>query len=256
MKIEPPEFCPSCSFPTSMDGAYLVCTGSSCPAQISGHLLNYLRALDVKGFGESTITHLVNNGSLERLDCFYCLKPTDFESTVMGEKLLAEFENKAREIALPVFIDALGIHGVGQHLAELAMMVFPSLDDLRKATVEQLVAIQGIGPELAKLFVEGLAERSAVIDKLLQHVKLAELRAKVKATGTKCTGQTYCFTGFRDKSLECWIEEQNGNVAPSMNKSVTHLVAKSVDGESKKLQKAREKGLAVLSQAELEKMAQ
>ena len=254
-KIEEPTSCPCCLSPVTKDGAYLICLSSDCSAQIIGHLLNYLRVLDVKGFGESTIAYLHQTGKLSQLPDFYKLKVEDFESEVMGKKLLAEFESKAREIALPTFVDALGIHGVGEHLTILVMAEFPNLHIMRtQATKEKLETISGIGPELAHAFISGLITRSSVIDELLKHVKLAELRVKVQATGDACKGWIACMTGFRSDEMTFFIESQGGTIASSMNKSVTHLIAKDTSGSSSKLTKAREKGLVVLSRFEIEEM--
>lgn len=251
--ILPPNACPSCNGVTLLDGAHLKCLNKACSAQLLAHLLNFLRVLGVKGFGLSTIELLVDRGRLLSIVDFYRLQVQDFDSEKTGVKLLAEFAAKSKEMTLPVFIDSLGIPGVGQRLTELAMQKFPTFQDLRCATVGELINIPGIGPELATLLVEGLTEKNDLCVELLQHVTITA--PKVFApTGSKCKGFVVCFTGFRDESLEEFIALEGGTVASSMNKSVTHLIAKDTTGNSSKLVKARNAGVTVMSRAELEAM--
>ncbi len=252
--IPPPAACPSCSGPVVETTKVLIeCKNKSCPAQTTAHLLNFLRVINVKGFGLSTIEALVESGRLTSVADFYQLQAADFDSEKTGAKLVAEFAAKSKELPLPVFVDALGIPGVGQHLTELAMGEFPTLAALRGATVDELVAIPGIGAELAGSLVEGLVERSGVIDALLKYVTIVAAPTTL-VLGDKFKGMTFCFTGFRDGGLEVFIRREGGEVASSMNKSVTHLVAKDVAGGSTKLDKARAKGLTVWSRDQLEAM--
>lgn len=253
--IAPPKECPSCSGPTSVDGANLVCTNKACSAQVLAHLLNFLRVLGVKGFGLSTIETLVEREVLKSIADFYRLTPNDFESLKTGTKLVAEFQAKAKEMTLPTFVDSLGIPGVGQHLTELAMQQFGTIGELRNASVYFLTQIQGIGEELAGALVEGLSDRADLIDELLKLTTITEPK-KVVASGTKCEGFVVIFTGFRDELLEEFVVTEGGRVASSMSKAVTHVVAKDTTGSSSKLVKARAAGLTVWSRAELQALAQ
>lgn len=253
-KIGDPSACPSCGHKTEGDGAYVICpAGDRCPAQSTAHLLNFLRVIDVKGFGESMIEELKSLGILSTPLDFYTLTSNDFSSAKIGKKLCDEIKRKGYEMTLPVFVDALGIHGIGQHATELAMGRFPTLEALQEAEVHELNSIQGIGPEIAVRFVSGLSDRRPLIEALQRHVKIRE-PGIVSIVGAKCAGWVAIFTGFRDDDLESFIRRQGGEVVSSMSKRVTHVVAKDAGGSSSKLKKAREAGLRVLSKDELESL--
>ncbi len=169
-------------------------------------------------------------------------------------KLVAAIE-ASRERPLGRLVFALGIRHIGESAARVLARAFGSLDRLAKATREELMALDGIGPEMASsvtLFFEDPANR-----RMIEQLAEAGVRPRVigeAATGV-LAGKTFVLTGSisiprsRAKDL---IQEAGGNVASSIGAKVDFLVA-GVDPGSK-LKKAEELGIAVIDDTELFRM--
>ena len=252
-----PITCPTCGSPTERQSVHVVCTNKeSCSAQAAQYIQFFLRVLDVKGFGPAIIENFIAAGIRSPIELFNLTESDLSEmcgSDKMGKKLFKEFGQKASNgLTIPMFMEILGITGVGEHVGKLAMGAgFDTVEKLQAMTYEQLLSIQGIGPDLARKTIDGIRERHELIAGLLKFISIEEPKV-IQATGTKCNGWLVCFTGFRDGDMEQEIYKQGGKVAASMNKQVTHLIAKDASGSSSKLQKARERGVKVLSKAEFE----
>lgn len=169
-------------------------------------------------------------------------------------KLVAAIE-ASRERPLGRLVFALGIRHIGESAARVLARAFGSLDRLAQATREELMALDGIGPEMASsvtLFFEDPANRRMIEELAEAGVRPGAIRDS--ATGA-LAGKTFVLTGSisiprsRAKDL---IQEAGGNVASSIGARVDYLVA-GVDPGSK-LKKAEELGIAVIDDTELFRM--
>lgn len=230
------------------------CNIDDCPAQGLGRIVGYLQALDVKGFAEKTVIKLLDAGLIESPADLYTINTTKFASLEgmsdkIVDKLLRELHNKSQKATLPMFIKALTISGFSASSTEKAMARYTTLDELRKATVEDLESIDKIGEYKAKCLVDGLKKKSGLIDELLKWVNIEQT-----VLDGKLSGMSFCFTGFRDNKAEARIKELGGVIKASATKDLTHLVAKNPGGKSSKLDKARSNGTKVIGVDELMEM--
>lgn len=217
-----------------------------CPAQGMARIVGYLRALDVKGFAEKTVEKLIEAELISNPADLYTINTTKFAnlegmSDKIVDKLLKELHNKTEKVTLPVFIKAIAIKGFSASSTEKAMAKYSTLEELRNATVSELESIDKIGSFKAKSLVDGLKSKSDLINELLKWVNIQQL-----ILDGKLSGQSFCFTGFRDPMAEKKIKELGGTIKASATKDLTYLVAKSPDGKSSKLEKARKNGSQVI----------
>ena len=208
--------------------------------------MHFLRTLDVKGFGDSTVEKLIDAGKLSTPVDLYKLYPGDIADLEKGSekvaiKILRDLKDKSDGVPLPRFIKSLGFELFGESYAEIVMEKYPTLAEIRQLTEADVAGIPRIGSAIAKAMVHGFKHNSALIDQLLPHVRIAER----KLTGP-LSGKVFCFTGLRDKGSEQQIEDFGGKVAEKYTKAVTHLVCKDPNGKSEKLERARKEGAEIM----------
>ena len=159
--FEMPSHCPACAAPVVREEGEAVarCVSVSCIARLKESILHFARrtAMDIDGMGEWLVDAVVDGGLVQDLADLYELQPEQLaglekESTVGDERaaLLADRVARSRsEVTLTRVIDALGIDGVVKRKAALLVDRFQSLERISAASVEDLAAIDGIGPRPA-----------------------------------------------------------------------------------------------------------
>ncbi len=184
-----PARCPACGSPIVREGAYAFCpAGLSCPAQLVGHLTHYAsrEALDIAGLGEKTARQLVDRGLVHDLADLYGLSVDDLRRldgfAQKSARSLRDAVQGARAPSLGRFLYALGIRHVGGHVAEVLAAGLGDLEALRRASVEDLRAVDGIGPEIAASVHEFFGEKHN--NRVLDHLAAAGVRVRAGA-GTR-----------------------------------------------------------------------
>jgi len=264
-----PKKCPVCGSPVERDedGVYFRCTGPSCPAQLKERLRFYAHrnAMDIEGLGEALIDQLVDTGLVKSIPDLYrlTLEPlVDLER--MGRKSaqnLLDGVAASKDRGLTRVLTGLGIRHVGEHVAELLAGEFGNIDDLMNATSERLGRINGIGPTLAESISQFFHSREGrqVIEEFKSlGVKLTEAPrpSLAQVGGNDLTGKTFVVTGtlvkFSRDDIEDLIKKLGGKATGSVSKKTDFVVAGDKAGS--KLDKARELGITVLTEAEFEKL--
>jgi DNA ligase (NAD+) len=126
--------------------------------------------------------------------------------------------------------------------------IAPTIEDLDKLTVDDIVKLEGFAGKKANSFINTWEKRRNEIDELLKYITIAE---DVKA-GNSLEGQTYCFTGsFKNPSRKEMEQAtvDHGGKKTGVNKKLTSLVWDGQE-DGNKLKKAKELGIPIISQDE------
>ena len=261
-QFEMPEHCPVCGgnvvrTPGEADHR---CVNANCPAKLQGTILHFAsrHVMDIDGLGEALVNQLTERGLVKNVADLYKLTKDDLlKLERMGEK---SAENVLSEIAdsktLPLerVIFGLGIRFVGERTAQFLAEHFGSLDAIMKASAAELEDVNEVGPRIAESIVEFFADEHN--RKLVNDLRKAGLTftGQKKEKGTKLAGKTFVLTGTlerhtRDEAKKM-IEDAGGRVSGSVSKKTDYVVAGSDAGS--KLDKARELGVSVIGEEELE----
>jgi len=265
-RYEFPTQCPVCNAPLTkdIDGVYIRCGNSACPAQIKEKLRFFAgrNAMDIEGLGDKLIDQLVDTGLVRSFGDLYRLKPESLQKLErMGEKSaqkLLDGIEKSKSRELQKFLNALSIRHVGQRTAGILAKEFGTLDALRTAGVTELSKTDEIGSIIAESVFEYFRSESGkqTIDDLLSCGFLAAQQKleeqPMKKQSPPLADLTIVVTGtlqnFKRNEIESVIERHGGRASSSVS-SKTSFVLVGTDPGSK-LAKAEKLGIRIVDETE------
>ncbi|MFZ0313041.1 MAG: NAD-dependent DNA ligase LigA [Candidatus Korobacteraceae bacterium] len=257
-----PERCPVC-------GGHVVraegeadhrCVNANCPAKLRETIRHFASrgVMNIEGMGDALVNQLVETGMVKNVADIYNLTEEKLLTLErMGKKsaenILSEIEN-SKKLPLERVIYGLGIRFVGERTAQFLAEAFGSMDALMKASDEELQEVNEIGPRVSAAIREFFDEPKNVA--LVERLQKAGLKftGQKKQRGTTLAGKTFVLTGTlprysRDEAKKL-IEDAGGKVVGSVSKKTDYVVAGDEAGS--KLDKARELGVAVIGENEME----
>ena len=273
---EMPRVCPSCQSPVVREEGEVDyrCISIDCPAQAAERLIHWASrgAMDIDGMGEEIIGRLIESGRVTDVADYYTLDVVELSMLDMGrvnkdgapirlgetvaKKLVAAIDkSRTRPLARPLF--GLGIRHVGKTMAEALAAAFPSIDVLMAASEEELAAVEGVGPKIARcvyLFFR-TPDNVAVIERLRKHgVSLEDdvQAAEEDALPQTLAGLTFVLTGSLTQSgmtrdeAGAALKARGAKVSGSVSKKTSYVVAGEAAGS--KYDKAIALGVPVLDE--------
>ncbi len=258
---------PSCGEPLErLEGeADWRCVSADCPAQLKRLIEHYAsrNAMDIVGLGSKVAVVLVESGLVRGLPDLYRLTQDDllgldgFKAKKAENLLKGLNASKSRPLRRLLF--GLGIRFVGETVAALLVSGFPSLDALGEASEEDMIAIDGIGPETAASVVAWFGhERNRRAVEALRELgvnteRLPEEAPAAKPSGGAVAGKVFVLTGtlptLARTEAKARIEAEGGKVTGSVSKKTDYVVAGEAAGS--KLERAQELGVPVLDEPAL-----
>lgn len=255
-----PLCCPVCGAPTKKDddGAFVRCTGSACPAQISRIIEHFVSrdAMDVEGFGSAIVEGLIEKDLLHSPADIYSLTLEDIKSLwqngdVAAKKLLDAIE-RSKQQDLSKLIFALGIRQVGAKTGKVLAQHFKTMDCFMNAAEEDLTQIPDVGAVTAAFIAEWFSQEES--KQMIEKLRSAgvNFECNMSVSDARFAGMTFVLTGAltkftRDEASEK-IESFGGKVSGSVSKKTTYVVVGENAGSKER--KARELEIPILSEDE------
>ena len=268
-KFKPPTKCPACGQDVEhFEGEVAwYCVNAACPAQLVRNIEHYVSrgTMDIVGLGIKIVEQLIEEGLVKDVADLYTLKRDQLLALEgfkdkKADNLLTAIEN-SKEQSLQRFIAALGIHGVGEVMAGDLARVYEDLDALSKVTADDLMQIEGVGPNIAESIVDWFARPAN--QKVLKKLKSVGMWPKGGQSSVSSkqsdvfTGLTFVVTGtlptFSRDDAKAFIESHGGKVTDSVSKKTSYLVLGESPGS--KFEKAKSLGIKVIGEEELRKLA-
>lgn len=218
-------------------------------------------ALDIVGLGKETAALLVDEGLVSTFDELFELEVGDLLTLpgfaeIKAQKVIDAIKIATKAVPLERIITALSIPQVGEETARDLAQHFGSIAKLRTASIDELQRIDGVGDIVAHAVHTWFAHKKniAYLDKLLKHLRV---KAPEKASGdTRFSGKTFVFTGslstMSREEGEALVRKLGGKTSGSVSKKTSYVVAGEAAGS--KLEKARELGVTVLTEAQFNAM--
>lgn len=277
-----PKTCPSCKASLSLNisssgNSDLLCPNPDCAAKHLKSWIFFVQNLGGKGIGQATMELILNTGKCRSLADLYDLTEADLRAAGLSEReailalatiyvvkpvadnvKLRQALDKAKGVKFDIeaskFLTALGIPGVGSSASKAIVQHFKDFDQIRAASVQDLLAVPNIGQVTAQGLHDWLRANAGTLDRLIQNFRLK------LPQGGKLSGVNFCLTGDFDLGKKYWeakIEALGGNIQSSVGKATNYLIqqhGKSDGSPSTKEAKAIELNVPILSIPDLEKL--
>lgn len=263
--LEIPHSCPVCQKEARVlktnEVESLYCMNPDCQAKkIKSFTLFVSRdAMNIDGLSEATLEKFILKGFIKDFgDIFEISRYKDqiVEMEGFGEKsyenLISSLEN-AKHTTLPRVLYSLGIANIGLANAKVICREFEyDVEKLIHASGEEINAIEGIGPVVAKAFTDYFSneENLKKFRHLMSHLELEEVKKEENQT---FAGKQFVITGsvvhFANRSqLKEFIEQRGGKVTGSVTSKTDYLINNDTTSNSSKNKKAKELGIPILSE--------
>ena len=239
----------------------IYCDNPACPEQLVRRAEYFVSrgAMDIDGFGSRTAALLVEEGILHDVGDIYSLD-RDVLLSLEGFKdkkvdnLLAGIKASKEQPAERV-LTALGIRFVGSVVAALLIGELAGIDELGKASAEQLEEIEGIGPQTALSVIDwfGRDKNMVILDKLRNAGLHFQIEEPTGEEAANLAGLTFVITGtlpsMTRNEAKALIEQNGGRVTGSVSRNTDYLLAGEKAGS--KLAKAESLGVPVVDEANM-----
>jgi DNA ligase (NAD+) len=214
------------------------------------------KAFDIDRVGEKVTAQLLDEGMINIFDDLFTLTEGDFLSlegfAEKSAKQAVESINDSRDVRLARFLVGLSIAHVGEEVARIVAEHFGSLEKLKRASEEDLMAIDGVGDIVARSIKDWFAnkENQKMLDRLLAHIRIRQNKSGHSVSTFE--GKVFVLTGTlksmsRDEAKEK-IHSAGGKVSSSVSAGTTYVVAGEKPGS--KFDDANKLGVKVLTEDE------
>lgn len=263
-EIEEPKVCPACGAHLVHEGVHIYCENTlGCKPQMVKTIVHFAgrEAMNIAGFSEKTAEQLFEKLDIRDISDLYKLEyekllDLDKFGPKKAQNLLDAIE-KSKDCTLEAFLYSLGIPNVGVKTAKDLVKRFESLENLEKATFEELVSVQDVGDIVARSIIEFFKEERTlkVINELLS-LGVNPHYEKKEVLESPFMGKTVVVTGTLENYSRTLIKEKleslGAKVSGSVSKKTDYVIAGEEAGS--KLTKAQDLGVTVLTEEEFEKM--
>ncbi|HAT4272756.1 NAD-dependent DNA ligase LigA [Clostridium perfringens] len=263
-EIEEPKVCPACGAHLVHEGVHIYCENTlGCKPQMVKTIVHFAgrEAMNIAGFSEKTAEQLFEKLDIRDISDLYKLEyekllDLDKFGPKKAQNLLDAIE-KSKDCTLEAFLYSLGIPNVGVKTAKDLVKRFESLENLEKATFEELVSVQDVGDIVARSIIEFFKEERTlkVINELLS-LGVNPHYEKKEVLESPFMGKTVVVTGtlenYSRTSIKEKLESLGAKVSGSVSKKTDFVIAGEAAGS--KYDKAKSLGVTILSEEEFENM--
>ncbi len=224
-----------------------------CPPQVVGRMIHYVsrKALNIDNLGAETIEQLYREKLVENPADFYALTkeqllPLERMAEKSAQNIIDGIE-KSKTVPFEKVLFGIGIKHVGETVAKKLAKNFNSIDDLQKATAEELVQVEDIGGKIADSIIAFFqnSENILMVERLKFYgVQLEKGENTNEVLSNVLENKTFLFTGklslFTRDDAEEMVEKHGGKNISAVSKNLNYLVVGEKAGS--KLKKAQEIG--------------
>jgi DNA ligase (NAD+) len=263
-EIEPPKQCPYCGSEVVQQGVHYYCENSlSCKPQLVKSIVHFgsREAMNIAGFSEKTAEQLFEDLDIKSISDLYRITKEDLlKLERFGDKkaqnLLDAIQN-SKDCELPSFIYALGISNVGKKTSTDLVKRFKTLENIKKASFDELISVEEIGDIVASSIVEFFKD-----DKILESIEellslgvephFEEETVQENIFNEKTVVVTGSLESYSRNEIKEKLESLGAKVSGSVSKKTDYVIVGKEPGS--KYEKAVELNVKIISEDEFRNM--
>lgn len=259
-----PECCPVCGtkLVKSEEEAAVRCPNVECPAQIFRSIVHFASkgAMNIDGLGPQIVQTLLDNKLIASVADLYTLSADrlmqldNFKEKSVNNLLGAIEKSKSNSLDRLVF--GLGIRNIGQASAKLLCDKFGDLDNIMKASAEEIAEIDGFGGVMAQSVYNAFHEEH--MKELIARLTECGINTKYEKVqiDDRFAGKTFVLTGtlptLKRSEAKALIEKYGGKASSSVSKKTDYVLAGEEAGS--KLDKAQQLGIEIITEEQFKEM--
>ncbi|MFY9151463.1 MAG: NAD-dependent DNA ligase LigA [Prolixibacteraceae bacterium] len=261
--------CPECGtvlIRKEGEAAHYCPNEDGCPPQIKGKMEHFIgrKAMNIDGLGQETIDLLYNEGLIRNIADIYDLQKEQISRLErLGDKSadrILKSLDESRQIPFEKVLFALGIRFVGETVAKILAHRLMNIENIEKASLDELKAIDEIGSRIAESVQQYFSNPENI--KLIERLKEKGLQmqldeASIANRSEKLKDLSIIISGTFEKNsrddLKKMIEQNGGKNVSSISKNTDYLLAGNNIGPSK-LEKAEKLNIPIISEDDFLKM--
>ncbi len=260
-----PQLCPVCNQKIIRleNESVFRCVNSACPAVLKQGVKHFVsrNAMNIEGIGSSIVEQLIDSEIVHNVADLYYIPFEKWESLERmaarsAENIINSLE-KSKNAGLKRLLFAVGIRHVGEHIAGVIAEYFKDIDKIKKATMDELLGINEVGPESAASLISFFSKDENL--QTLERLEKAGVSMKpvqINTSGNKLQDKLFVFTGtisgYSRAEAKVMVTELGGRVSSSVSSRTDFVVAGENSGS--KLNLAKELGIKVISEMEFLEM--
>ena len=269
IEIQEPANCPICNSELAHEEGLvaLKCHNPLCPEKVKRQIAYFVSrdAMNISGLGDKIVEKFIELGKIKTIVDIYSLKEyrEELENLEkMGQKSVDNLINnieasKNRDFSKVLY--ALGIPFVGKFNANLLTKNFKNIENLKNQSIENLLAVKGIGDKVAIAVNTFLNNENNW--KIITNLQNVGLQFAINESDLKeiadnpIKGKNFLATGklqkYKRNDIKDIILSKGGNYLSAVSKNLDFLIAGEKAGS--KLEKAEKLGVRVLTEEEFER---
>lgn len=257
-KISRPTNCPKCDSQLHDEGTLIKCQNLDCPSIVTNSIIYFAskNCMNIDGLGNKIVELLVNEKKIYDILDLYSLKYEDLQDLEgFKEKKISNLLNaieKTKETELHRVINALGIEHIGEVASKQICLEFGL--EVINIDLDSLIALDGIGEQMAKSFVDFMRVNHDLVTKLIEIIN-PKVEEKKEVSENAFKGKTVVLTGTMSKSrgiIKKDLEALGAKVSSSVSKKTDYLIYGEDAGS--KYDKAVDLGVNTLTEEQMLEM--
>ena len=237
------------------------CPNRACPSRGLETLIHWVgAAMDIEGVGEQFVRRFWDEGLLRSMPDLYRLTADQLAEhegygEISARNAVEAIDRSRRQQPFRRVLFGLNIPHVGWVTAQNLARHFGSIDALIAASPEEIMEVDGVGPDRAEAIAEWFSdeENRRLVEELRALGLSFEAGPEERPVEGRLSGSSYVITGTLENlsraEAKAALEALGARVTDSVSKKTTGVIAGENPGS--KLEKARRAGVPVLSEDDL-----
>lgn len=259
-EVARPTICPTCGSELLDEGTLIKCQNLECPDRVVNSIIHFAKkgCMNIDGLGSKIVEQLVSESKIRDILDLYSLRYEDMDGMegFKSKKInnILDAISATKNAPLNKVLNAIGIEHIGEVASkELAKSFGLNVVDV---SYDELIAIDGFGVEMANSLLEFMRVNRDVVLKLFEIIA-PTMETITEAEDNPFKGKTVVITGTMSVSrdeVKAYIESLGAKVSSSVSKKTDFVIYGEEAGS--KLTKARELGVATITEDEMRGMIQ